>query len=109
MFQMTGQKGCFPCEICVKTFNFNFRLREHMRRHTGEFRYFCKVCGKGVMAKQDMTAHMVTHGSEKPFKCQICGLDYGMKSRLKKHMLNVHGQLDSTFFSETDHVVHGLK
>ncbi|XP_039474486.1 zinc finger protein interacting with ribonucleoprotein K-like isoform X2 [Oreochromis aureus] len=51
--------GRYPCTHCSKSFDFRFRLIEHMRIHTGEKPYSCSICQKTFRIAQSLRLHMV--------------------------------------------------
>jgi len=89
------QKGesIFPCTFhgCDKTFNKPWRLKSHLRNHTGEKKpHFCSIpeCGKSFNESQALKNHMRVHTGEKPFVCQVegCEKNFSEKGNLRKHM-----------------------
>lgn len=51
--------GRYPCTHCSKSFDFRFKLTEHMRIHTGEKPYSCSICQKAFRIAQSLRLHMV--------------------------------------------------
>lgn len=51
--------GRYPCTHCSKSFDFRFKLIEHMRIHTGEKPYSCSICQKTFRIAQSLRLHMV--------------------------------------------------
>ena len=55
----------FVCEICAMEFTVKSNMLRHLRRHRGEYRFFCEDCGKGFIANCDLTRHKLTHNPSK--------------------------------------------
>lgn len=58
----------YVCEICAMEFTVKSNMLRHLRRHRGEFRFFCEDCGKGFIANCDLTRHKLTHNPSKGTK-----------------------------------------
>ncbi|ELT88799.1 hypothetical protein CAPTEDRAFT_102581, partial [Capitella teleta] len=54
------------CDICKKTFKSQYKLNDHLRRHTGERPYACSICRKSFFRKGGLTVHMRVHTGERP-------------------------------------------
>jgi len=91
-----GSQPVYSCNYsgCDKTFNKPWRLKSHMRNHTGERKpHACHVpgCGKSFNESQALKNHLRVHTGEKPFVCNFdsCGKRFSEKGNLRKH-LRIH-------------------
>jgi len=83
----------FQCTYqgCDKTFNKPWRLKSHLRNHTGEKKpHVCTYqdCGKSFNESQALKNHLRVHTGEKPYVCHAQGCDksFSEKGNLRKHM-----------------------
>ncbi|KAJ8973764.1 hypothetical protein NQ317_017566 [Molorchus minor] len=49
------------CKECGKSYKTNYKLAEHMRKHTGEKPYQCKSCEKAFRSKIGLAQHEAKH------------------------------------------------
>ncbi|KAI5640775.1 zinc-finger associated domain (zf-AD) domain-containing protein [Phthorimaea operculella] len=57
------------CHLCEKSYDTSTKLRQHMDRHNGIFRYECEVCHSGFVRLDSWRLHLRTqHGVVKPPK-----------------------------------------
>lgn len=70
----TESSKAHACPHCDKTFSEPWRVRRHLRKHTGEKSHVCKECNRGFAESCDLTKHMRIHTGEKPFACshKVC-------------------------------------
>jgi len=90
-----GKRQTYPCSYCNKEFKKPFLLREHIRLHTNDYKFFCSFCGKGFFTKINLQNHTATHHNdgEKEFTCQKCGNLYATENLLKTHLYQCTGKV----------------
>lgn len=82
------------CNYCGKRFPFKGGLQLHVRRHTGEKRFFCDICTRGFCDKIMLQTHCISHTNERTFECKECGNCYKYANCLRTHQKRVHGMGD---------------
>ncbi|XP_055629598.1 gastrula zinc finger protein XlCGF57.1 isoform X2 [Toxorhynchites rutilus septentrionalis] len=75
----------FECEKCEKTFVTNYRLKVHIRTHTGERPYSCVHCSKAFVDATVLQQHIRTHSDERPYSCSDCPKAFKQLSTLRQH------------------------
>lgn len=90
----TKKKNVMPkvCKECGKTYKSNYKLKEHMRKHTGETPYKCNSCEKGFRSKIGLSQHQAKHTGQFEFACPTCGKGFQNKSYLMVHQ-RVHSDI----------------
>ncbi|XP_046861308.1 zinc finger protein 143-like isoform X2 [Xenia sp. Carnegie-2017] len=90
-------KKSFPCAVvgCSKQFSTPYRLKAHIRSHTGDmFECDSQGCDKAFITQSDLNKHIKTHSGMKPFQCQHngCGKVYTTAHHLKVHERSHSGE-----------------
>ncbi|XP_034246502.1 oocyte zinc finger protein XlCOF28-like [Thrips palmi] len=73
------------CGICGKHFQYEHKMRTHLRIHTGETPFSCSYCVKSFAQKAALTVHERTHTGEKPFVCELCNKAFARADHLNQH------------------------
>ncbi len=73
------------CTLCCKSYTTSTGLREHMRTHTGQFRYVCSICGHGFIMKSHYDGHMNRHKNIRPNTCVYCGKGFYARPNALAH------------------------
>ena len=73
------------CSQCGKQYRTNYKLQEHMRKHTGEKPFQCSICEKAFRSKIGLAQHFATHTGQFDYNCSTCGKGFQCKSYLIVH------------------------
>lgn len=76
------------CNLCEKSFRFDFMLKTHLIAHNEERPFKCEICKKPFRTPLDVKMHQnIIHNTSKPYKCNICRKDFSHPNYLKVHMM----------------------
>ncbi|KAK6626739.1 hypothetical protein RUM44_009216 [Polyplax serrata] len=87
MRKHSGEKP-FLCSYqdCKKTFRSKIGLAQHEANHSGQFEFSCSTCGKGFQCKSYLVVHQRVHSDIKPYVCKQCSRRFKTKQSLLDHM-----------------------
>ncbi|EFO88340.1 hypothetical protein CRE_12238 [Caenorhabditis remanei] len=86
---MKAPEKKIKCDVCHKTFDIMFRLKEHSVVHSGARPFECKICGKSYKFKTYLKYHMTLHTENASLECSVCKTSV-RKNNLRSHMKVVH-------------------
>lgn len=78
------------CPTCNKVFSTPYKLRVHIRSHTGEKPFKCDVCSAEFSQKSNLNKHIRAHSGvkrAKSFVCPTCGIRGSDNDAISRHML----------------------
>jgi len=93
MFNPVKTKGKqFPCLQCGKTFRTREKLLCHKKVHEGFKPYMCNICLKSFNQDYDLEKHKRKHKPEKikVYDCEVCPKRCFYLSKILEHMENKH-------------------
>jgi KRAB domain-containing zinc finger protein len=73
------------CHLCPKVFASPYKLRVHLRCHSGTRPFACKRCVKAFTERCALNVHTRTHTGERPFVCTVCGRGFRQRQHLLVH------------------------
>ncbi|KAG6443918.1 hypothetical protein O3G_MSEX003113 [Manduca sexta] len=74
------------CNVCLKTFEKEFLLKSHLRRHDSVRPFACDICGMSFKYKSTIVRHIKWHNGDKPYSCKVCKKSFTQAGLLKPHM-----------------------
>ena len=83
----------FSCNDCSYTCQFNYELKNHVKKHTGTGLYPCisRGCTKTFTTKKGMKQHLQVHQNLN-LSCDVCGKDgFTTRGYLRQHKKGQHG------------------
>ena len=85
------QGNLFQCSICGYTAVIQFRLDEHMSRHTSEKLHACDICDFKATVKNDLKRHIHRHQENPKFLCDQCDYKTWDSANFVTHKKVKHG------------------
>lgn len=74
------------CSVCNQTIVDSYRLKVHMRKHTGELPFKCEKCTFGFKTNSDLKVHGKSCRGVR-FSCAKCQKVFQFKQQLREHEL----------------------
>ena len=82
----TPSRKPHQCAQCGQRLASAFKLKLHMRSHTGERPHQCEVCSKTFHRRQTLVEHGTTHKAKK-FSCATCGGKFLRREQQLEHLV----------------------
>ena len=86
----TTTSSNISCPLCSKMFSDTWKLKVHLRIHTGEKPFYCSFCSYRTAQKGNLQRHIRIHTGEKPFECQHCQYRSRNRSSMLFHVRTKH-------------------
>mmetsp|Transcript_16037 Transcript_16037/g.24162 ORF Transcript_16037/g.24162 Transcript_16037/m.24162 type:complete len:257 (+) Transcript_16037:52-822(+) len=76
------------CNRCMRVFNGLYRLRDHMRQHSGDRPFKCEICLRTFVVKGNYNRHYKSMHLKLKHTCKECNQSYTDISNFKNHQKN---------------------
>ncbi len=91
------EKAPLSCDQCPKRYFREFRLRDHIKAHTGERSYVCEICGMSFTQQSYLKYHQTSNHDKtlnlESYKCNLCEKKFATPVNLKYHHTTQHEKL----------------
>ncbi|KAJ6642044.1 Zinc finger protein, partial [Pseudolycoriella hygida] len=85
----------YDCRICLRVFDQEKDLDDHLLTHSGKYRFECNVCAKGFTWSTSLARHLRIHTLERPFQCEQCEKSFKKKDYLIAHQRSHAGKVEN--------------
>uniref|UniRef100_A0A8C6T8K2 C2H2-type domain-containing protein n=1 Tax=Neogobius melanostomus TaxID=47308 RepID=A0A8C6T8K2_9GOBI len=79
------------CELCLKKFSSNLKLKKHTSSHKIEGKLHCPACPKTFSYYSDLLRHVVCHKTRPSVsqkqRCSLCQMEFVSVDKYKRHCL----------------------
>ncbi|XP_071785516.1 uncharacterized protein [Asterias amurensis] len=83
------------CIICEYTTLEKYRMKRHMRTHTGEKPFMCGVCDQSFSQKSSLKEHLWKHTAlRSSHKCPHCNAIFNLPADVKAHINHMHSECE---------------
>ncbi|CAL8130985.1 unnamed protein product [Orchesella dallaii] len=85
----------YRCEICTKSFIYNYQLTEHLQIHNPSRPrpYFCAICQKDFTTAYHLERHVQDiHEKIKKYSCVFCEKQFARADKLNEHIRSHIGE-----------------
>ncbi|XP_076358837.1 uncharacterized protein LOC143251283 [Tachypleus tridentatus] len=85
------------CIYCGKEYSRKYRLKIHVRTHTGHKPLKCKYCLRPFSDSSNLNKHVrLLENTSSPYHCSQCGKILGRRRDLERHLRSRHGLLSES-------------
>ncbi|XP_022083895.1 transcriptional repressor CTCF-like isoform X2 [Acanthaster planci] len=86
-----GAKKKVKCALCDYTAIQGYRMKRHMRIHTGEKPFMCAMCDQSFTQKSSLKEHLWKHTAlRSSHKCPHCDTVFNQLGDVKAHINHMH-------------------